>query len=101
MYFVRPSNATLDEEKAFADRFAIAQITAAGLDLSIDRIAWTPTTMLVYGRVLDIPRSYSGLSMWTFEELCGSRLGPADYITLASTYHTLALIDVPVLTTMQ
>jgi hypothetical protein len=36
--------------------------------------------------------------MWTFSQLCAANLGPADYITLASTYHTLILTDVPVLT---
>jgi hypothetical protein len=38
--------------------------------------------------------------MWTFSQLCAANLGPADYITLASTYHTLILTDVPILTTL-
>ncbi|KAL9105442.1 MAG: hypothetical protein Q9187_008711 [Circinaria calcarea] len=36
--------------------------------------------------------------MWGFDDLCGSNLGPADYISLASTFHTIILFDVPILT---
>src|SRR5207247_2513226 len=42
-----------------------------------------------------------GSTLWTFAALCGASLGPADYITLASTYHTLILTNVPVLTFLQ
>ncbi|TKA27237.1 hypothetical protein B0A50_04574 [Salinomyces thailandicus] len=64
----------------------------------LDGVPWQPATMQVYGRTIPIPRAYKGLTMWTFTELCKSTLGPADYITLASSYHTLVLTDVPVLT---
>jgi len=60
--------------------------------------AFTPGFMKVYGRTIPVPRAYKGVTEWTFEELCKSCLGPADYITLASTYHTVILRDVPVLT---
>jgi predicted ATPase len=53
--------------------------------------------MQVYGRTIIIPRAYKGLTEWTFFELCKTALGPADYITLASNYHTLILRDVPIL----
>jgi predicted ATPase len=56
--------------------------------------------MKVYGRTIIIPRAYEGLTEWTFSELCKATLGPADYITLASTYHTLILRDVPILTSL-
>ena len=61
-------------------------------------IPWESTTLRVYGRNLIVPRALSGVTYWTFEELCCSNLGPADYITLASTYNTFVLKDVPVLT---
>lgn len=68
-----------------------------------DRIPtdWTPSTMRVYGRTITVPRTSNGITSWTFAELCGSALGPADYITLASTYHTLILTSVPVLSLLQ
>ena len=61
-------------------------------------IPWAPATLRLYGRNLFVPRTLSGITRWTFEELCCSNFGPADYITLASTYHTFILTEVPVLT---
>jgi protein AFG1 len=64
-------------------------------------IAWAPTTLLIYGRIVPVPRQQNGVTFWTFDELCGGTFGPADYITLASTFHTIILDDVPVLTILQ
>ncbi|KAF2013836.1 mitochondrial ATPase [Aaosphaeria arxii CBS 175.79] len=61
-------------------------------------IPWTPSNISVYGRKIPIPRQHDGFVHFSFNELCGATLGPADYITLASTYHTLILTDVPVMT---
>lgn len=61
---------------------------------------WLPARLTVYGRTLSIPRAHSGTTCWTFPELCNATLGPADYISLASTYHTLYLTGVPVLTSI-
>ncbi|KAJ1038274.1 hypothetical protein NDA11_001272 [Ustilago hordei] len=64
-------------------------------------------TLTVYGRKLDVPRSVSAsethpsVCWFTFAELCDSPLGPADYLTLASTYHTFILEGVPQMTLMQ
>nr|POE85566.1 putative atpase n2b [Quercus suber] len=74
---------------------AIASATGASQP---DLVDWKPEIMRVYGRATPVPRACNGVSMWTFDELCRTTLGPADYITLASTYHTLILTDVPVLT---
>lgn len=60
-------------------------------------ISWQPSHLKVYGRALRVPRTSSGITMWTFEELCQANLGPADYISIASHYHTLVIIGVPVL----
>lgn len=65
---------------------------------SLDQITFSPSTMKVYSRTIPVPRTSKGVTEWTFAELCKTTLGPADYITLASTYHTLILRDVPVLT---
>ncbi|KAL8831788.1 MAG: hypothetical protein Q9170_005145 [Blastenia crenularia] len=66
----------------------------------ITEIPWQSTFFRVYGRNLNVPRGFSGVSYWTFAELCASALGPADYITLASNFHTLVLVDVPILTAL-
>ena len=73
-------------------------ISAATGQAHLDGVPWAATTMKVYGRLIPVPRAYNGVTMWTFDELCKTSLGPADYVTLASTFHTLILTDVPVLT---
>ncbi|KAF2848012.1 mitochondrial ATPase [Plenodomus tracheiphilus IPT5] len=60
-------------------------------------IPWESATLSVYGRTINVPAQYNHVAFFTFEELCGATLGPADYITLASTYHTFILTDVPVM----
>ncbi|KAE8445275.1 hypothetical protein EG329_013513 [Mollisiaceae sp. DMI_Dod_QoI] len=61
-------------------------------------IPWQSTTLLVYGRKVPVPRHIHGVTYWSFSDLCGGSFGPADYITLASTFHTLILDEVPILT---
>ncbi|KAF2196607.1 hypothetical protein GQ43DRAFT_426241 [Delitschia confertaspora ATCC 74209] len=65
-------------------------------------IPWSspPNPPKIYGRPLFVPAQHNGVLLFTFNQLCGSEhpLGPADYITLASTYHTLVIIEVPKLT---
>lgn len=66
-----------------------------------------PTTLNVYGRKLLVPRSIAAteelpaVCRFTFSEICDSPLGPADYLTLASTFHTVILEGVPQMTLMQ
>lgn len=64
-------------------------------------IPWQSTTLLVYGQTIPVRRHLEGVTYWSFQELCGGTLTPADYITLASTFHTLILDYVPVLTVSQ
>ena len=64
-------------------------------------IPWQTTTLSVYARPLLVPRHYHGATKWTFAELCSTNLGSADYITLASTFHTFILTEVPVLTLLE
>lgn len=71
--------------------------SALPLDVQDTVPEWQSTTILVYGRRVSVPRYCAGVTYWTFAELCASTLGPADYITLASTFHTLILDNVPVL----
>lgn len=71
--------------------------TARDYRFLIGKIPWESTSLRVYARNLFVPRHLSGVSKWTFSELCCTNLGPADYISLASTFHTFILEDVPVL----
>lgn len=64
-------------------------------------IPWTSTILEVYGRSVVISSVHGHVCYWTFAELCASNLGSADYITIASNFHTLILVDVPVLTFLQ
>mgnify|MGYP005634487511 FL=1 len=51
--------------------------------------------VIVNGRELDIPMAADGVAMIGFDELCGTELGPADYLAVAGRYHTLLLYDIP------
>ncbi|KAK7511108.1 AFG1-like ATPase-domain-containing protein [Phyllosticta citriasiana] len=95
-YFVKPSADGSETNESWSRSFGEAEQEAAG-----QSAAWTPSTMHVYGRKVSIPRQNNGVASWTFAELCGSQLGPADYITFASHFHTIVLTDVPVLSLLQ
>ncbi|KAI8992957.1 AFG1-like ATPase-domain-containing protein [Trametes punicea] len=51
----------------------------------------------VFGRKIQVPWSAGGVCKFTFSDLCDASLGPADYITLASSYHTFVITSIPVL----
>lgn len=63
---------------------------------SLESQPWEPATHIVYGRRLVVPQQSDGISYWNFADLVRS-FGPADYITLASNYHTFIIDHVPVL----
>jgi predicted ATPase len=62
-----------------------------------ESLPWAPSTVVVYGRKVHTPRHYNGHVFWDFEDIVET-FGPADYITMASTYHTFIIDNVPVLT---
>lgn len=64
-------------------------------------IPWQSRTLQVFGRKVPVPRCLEGVTSWPFTDLCGGMFGPADYITMASTFHTFILDEVPILTLMQ
>lgn len=61
---------------------------------------WQPTTLTVYARPLSLSTTSPtyGLAILTFPELCQKNLGSADYISIASHFHTLVVTQVPILT---
>lgn len=61
-----------------------------------------PTALSVYLRSVPVRNvGETGAVRFDFADLCGQSLGPADYLTLASTFHTLVLDKVPVLTLLK
>ncbi|KAG6015577.1 hypothetical protein E4U43_005078 [Claviceps pusilla] len=63
-------------------------------------VPWQASALIVYGRRVVAPQHHNGSVFWTFEQLVAS-FGPADYITMASSYHTFIVDQVPVLTILQ
>ena len=64
-------------------------------------IPWESTSLRIYGRNVVVPCYLPGVTKWDFHQLCNTNLGPADYISLASTFHTFILTDVPILTLLR
>lgn len=52
-------------------------------------------TLAVLGHTLEVPRAARGVAWFTFRELCGGTLGPADYLELCRRYHTFVIDGVP------
>lgn len=67
---------------------------------SSQSISWSPSTLTVYGRTVQIPQQYEGIVYWNFTDLV-SAYGPADYITMASTFHTFIIDQIPVLSVLK
>jgi len=57
--------------------------------------AGTPENVAVYGRELVVPRQAQGVAWFSFDDLCGQALGPADYLRLACRYQTIILAGIP------
>ena len=53
------------------------------------------TTLKVQGRDLVLDRTAAGTAWASFNRLCGSALGAADYLRLSQAFQTLILEDVP------
>lgn len=82
---------TLDGEEVW-DRMILDTID----NPVISAVPWKPATHVVYGRSVHVPRQHEGVAFWDFNELVHT-FGPADYITLASNFHTFIIDKVPVL----
>ncbi|KAF8740218.1 AFG1-like ATPase, partial [Rhizoctonia solani] len=61
------------------------------------------TTLTIFSRSFTIPKTYPPTAtsppaaQFAFDELCNTALGTADYATLASTFPTLIITDIPIL----
>jgi cell division protein ZapE len=56
-----------------------------------------PVTLTVTGRKLVVPAAAEGVARFDFATLCGTALGPADYLAIATKFHTLVLDGIPLL----
>jgi cell division protein ZapE len=59
------------------------------------------TTLAVQGRQLTLPQAAKGVARFGFAELCGRALGAADYIAIATHFHTIILAEIPLMTPEQ
>jgi cell division protein ZapE len=55
----------------------------------------TPARLTVLGRTIELAEAARGVARADFDALCGRPLGPADYLALATHYHTLVLDGIP------
>ncbi|KFA52051.1 hypothetical protein S40293_02940 [Stachybotrys chartarum IBT 40293] len=91
----RPQNYYLAAEEDHD--YWTACVDNAAARVGHDPIPWAPSSLTVYGRKLLTPRHYNGVVLWDFDNLVES-FGPADYVTMASSYHTFIIDKVPILT---
>jgi cell division protein ZapE len=54
-----------------------------------------PVTLEVHGRRILIEKTTRGVAWMTFAELCERPLGAADFLEIASVFHTVLLQDIP------
>ncbi|KJZ78728.1 hypothetical protein HIM_02119 [Hirsutella minnesotensis 3608] len=83
-----------DDEKSWEQRICDVVSCPAKND-----IPWMSSTIIVYGRKVLTPYHHDGVVFWDFYKLVES-FGPADYITMASSYHTFIVDGVPALTVL-
>ncbi len=57
-----------------------------------------PASVMVKGRRVEVPRAANGVAWFDFEDLCAKPLGSGDYLSIARSYHTVMIENVPILT---
>lgn len=74
---------------------ATAALTAAFHRLADEGETPRPAEIHILGRTLKISCAAGRVAMMSFAELCEQPLGPADYVALASHFHTLVVDGIP------
>jgi len=54
-----------------------------------------PDRLTISGRTLKVPLSVPGAARFDFQALCGTPLGPGDYLALATHYQTVLIDGIP------
>jgi cell division protein ZapE len=73
---------------------ATAALDAAFAALT-DDAPGEPVSLELQGRTLVVPKAARGVARLSFDELCGKPRGAADYLALATHFHTVIVDDVP------
>jgi cell division protein ZapE len=84
----------LNEQAATALDEAFATLTENG-DGDGHGSGAAPCTISVQGRKVEVPLAAKGVARFTFQELCSRPLGAADYLALATDFHTLIISGIP------
>ena len=71
------------------------QALDAAWDRLTDDAQPEPDYVSVQGRRIPVPSAAHQVARFTFNDLCGQPLGPADYLAIAGQYSTVILKDVP------
>ncbi|MEM8812554.1 MAG: cell division protein ZapE [Pseudomonadota bacterium] len=74
-------------------------------DAAMDMLWWTltgkvegePDKLIMKGRTIPVPQAWDGFARFGFADLCEKPLGPADYLKVAATFHTVFIDHVPVM----
>ncbi len=69
-------------------------LDAAFAELTGDAPA-APTTLTLLGRAVAVPQAARGVARFSFDEICGRPLGPADYLAVATHFHAIVLDGIP------
>lgn len=69
-------------------------LDAAFLELTGERTA-PPTKLTLLGRAVEVPQAARGVARFEFDDICGKPLGPADYLAVATHFHTIVLDGIP------
>ncbi|MBB5690795.1 cell division protein ZapE [Roseomonas alkaliterrae] len=69
-------------------------LDAAFAELTGDTPA-KPTKLTLLGRAVEVPQAARGVARFEFDDICGKPLGPADYLAVATHFHTLVIDGIP------
>lgn len=73
----------------------------AAWDVLTDGERGQADTLELKGRTLQVPRAAKGVAWFSFDALCRQPLGAADYLAIATHFHTVILDGIPRLTPEQ
>ena len=78
------------------DACAAAALTAA-FKILTGAEHGAPMTIEVLGHPVHVPEACANVARFSFADVCGTALGPADFLALARRFHTVVLDAIPVI----
>jgi len=80
------------ESTWFTERAAFDQCLKEAVGDAVGR----PKSLTVYGREVEVPEQVEGqYAKFAFKDLCEKALGPADFLSITSSYPTIIITDIP------